>query len=306
LARLAEQVRGFWQRLQRFVEQSPMLQAGRNLTRSVLLLGSVVSLGLVNTPPAVYVVAILLTAMTIPVIFLLEPAGSNYRLWTVYLISFVLFAHFRGFADETSIPIRFRYVIDLETAFFGGVVPTEWLQARLYTGHRGPLELILIAVHLSYFLVPHAMALLIWRKAPQLLARYAAAAVLIFGFGLLLYYLVPTAPPWYAGEHGYLTHAVRIISDLGEWRRYGSYSRVYNLVGDPNPVAAMPSVHTALTMLVALGLGRWHPRLWWLGWGYVAAMTFALVYLGEHYVVDAVAGIAVAALAWRLSRRFDP
>jgi membrane-associated phospholipid phosphatase len=30
------------------------------------------------------------------------------------------------------------------------------------------------------------------------------------------------------------------------------------------------------------------------GWGYALALAFALVYLGEHYVVDLVAGLALA------------
>jgi membrane-associated phospholipid phosphatase len=32
-----------------------------------------------------------------------------------------------------------------------------------------------------------------------------------------------------------------------------------------------------------------------LGWGYASVLGFALVYLGEHYVVDLAAGLALAA-----------
>jgi membrane-associated phospholipid phosphatase len=31
-----------------------------------------------------------------------------------------------------------------------------------------------------------------------------------------------------------------------------------------------------------------------LGWGYASVLGFALVYLGEHYVVDLAAGLALA------------
>jgi membrane-associated phospholipid phosphatase len=31
-----------------------------------------------------------------------------------------------------------------------------------------------------------------------------------------------------------------------------------------------------------------------VGWTYAAALGFALVYLGEHYVVDLIAGLALA------------
>jgi membrane-associated phospholipid phosphatase len=35
-----------------------------------------------------------------------------------------------------------------------------------------------------------------------------------------------------------------------------------------------------------------------IGWLYAAVMAFALVYLGEHYVVDIIAGVALAVVAW--------
>ena len=36
------------------------------------------------------------------------------------------------------------------------------------------------------------------------------------------------------------------------------------------------------------------PALGAIGWIYVAAAAFAVVYLGEHYVVDVLVGLAVA------------
>ncbi|HTE86816.1 MAG TPA: phosphatase PAP2 family protein [Dehalococcoidia bacterium] len=66
----------------------------------------------------------------------------------------------------------------------------------------------------------------------------------------------------------------------------------------PNPVAAMPSIHAAFPVLVWLVLWkRWH-RWGWMLVVYPLAMGFAVVYLGQHYVIDVLAGwvYAVAAL----------
>jgi len=80
-----------------------------------------------------------------------------------------------------------------------------------------------------------------------------------------------------------------------------------------NNVAAMPSLHAAYALLVVLFLWRLSP--WWvrpLLALYPPAMAFSLVYGGEHYVVDCIAGWAYAAFAffsveyvfaWRASRR---
>jgi hypothetical protein len=43
-----------------------------------------------------------------------------------------------------------------------------------------------------------------------------------------------------------------------------------------------------------------------LGWSYAAALGFALVYLGEHYVVDLVAGLALAEAVRRHGHRAAP
>ena len=58
-----------------------------------------------------------------------------------------------------------------------------------------------------------------------------------------------------------------------------------------NNVAAMPSLHAAFALLIVLYVWRLVPR-----WSrfflalYPPAMAFSLVYAGEHYVVDCIAG----------------
>jgi membrane-associated phospholipid phosphatase len=59
----------------------------------------------------------------------------------------------------------------------------------------------------------------------------------------------------------------------------------------------MPSVHTAVTVALAIFLSRRHWALGALGWLYAAAMAFALVYLGEHFVLDVAAGLVCAVAA---------
>ena len=56
-------------------------------------------------------------------------------------------------------------------------------------------------------------------------------------------------------------------------------------------MAAMPSVHVAAAVLVGLAIRTVAPRLSVVGIGYALAMSLAVVYLGEHFVVDAVAGM---------------
>ncbi len=55
----------------------------------------------------------------------------------------------------------------------------------------------------------------------------------------------------------------------------------------------MPSLHFATSVMAARLLaeeGRPHAVV---GWTYASTLGFALVYLGEHYVVDLLAGLAL-------------
>ncbi len=87
--------------------------------------------------------------------------------------------------------------------------------------------------------------------------------------------------------------------------------RAYNMtvpalrtVLDTNPMAAMPSLHAAFPACCALAAVRaWRLKGATL-WLYVAAMAFALVYLGEHYAVDVLAGVALAVVAWHAITRW--
>jgi len=61
----------------------------------------------------------------------------------------------------------------------------------------------------------------------------------------------------------------------------------------------MPSDHISSAAITAMGLAEISPLYGALGWTYVAAAGFAVVYLGEHYVADVVVGLLIAELVRR-------
>ena len=48
------------------------------------------------------------------------------------------------------------------------------------------------------------------------------------------------------------------------------------------------------------------PRQAALGWVYALTLGFGLVYLGEHYVIDLLAGLALAEGIWRAAPLVEP
>jgi membrane-associated phospholipid phosphatase len=94
------------------------------------------------------------------------------------------------------------------------------------------------------------------------------------------------------------------MANVGRHVNSSVYNRTYSVVGDSNPVAAMPSLHEAITFMVFLFAlnGGW--KIGVPAFIYAIAMAFALVYTGEHYVIDTVIGAAIATYAYVYSGRW--
>jgi membrane-associated phospholipid phosphatase len=114
-----------------------------------------------------------------------------------------------------------------------------------------------------------------------------------FDTGVIAYWLVPTAPPWWAGQNRHLAPVRRIMVESGTEFWGQAWQRLYDSLGR-NPFAAMPSLHFGTSVMAAHVLGEVGRTEAALGWTYAMALGFALVYLGEHYVTDLVAGFALA------------
>jgi membrane-associated phospholipid phosphatase len=73
-----------------------------------------------------------------------------------------------------------------------------------------------------------------------------------------------------------------------------------------NAVAPMPSLHAGMALLVALWFFR-NCRTWIriLALAYPITMLTALVYFGEHFIIDGLAGWAVVLLAWFLANKWE-
>jgi membrane-associated phospholipid phosphatase len=68
----------------------------------------------------------------------------------------------------------------------------------------------------------------------------------------------------------------------------------------------MPSLHFATSLMAASLLADAGPVAGALGWTYALTLGFALVYLGEHYVADLLAGAALTGAVRRLGPRASP
>lgn len=227
------------------------------------------------------------------------------RDWGPYVAATILFDALRGFVFAlTEVgwrPVHHLYVIALELLLTGTGAGTLSLQ----TNWRSPLlDRLFVTWHGTHFLVFLLFGLAVWHYRRAEFWRYRAACLGVMYVGLLCYFLFPTAPPWLASEMGMVPGVVPISHEL---YRQGISPLIIAAL-DTNPVAAMPSLHTAFpaacTLLAWRLFGRWVGALFLL---YTVVQAVGIVYLGEHYLADVLAGFILAgAVMWEVNRHAHP
>jgi membrane-associated phospholipid phosphatase len=203
--------------------------------------------------------------------------------------------------------LRIRYPIRADKLIGGGELPNVRLQRALAgLGRRNAIDRALSWVHWTWFLEPHGALTWILARHPEHFPRSARQMSAVFDIGCAFYMAVPTAPPWWASEQGYTdTRVRRIMQEVGEEEWGRAWPVLYDALGG-NPWAAMPSLHFATSLMAALLLAETGPAEGALGWTYAGTLGFALVYLGEHYVLDLLAAMAIVIVVRRGERYVDP
>lgn len=203
--------------------------------------------------------------------------------------------------DRLAERVRIDYPIALDRILGAGVTPTARLQRTFArSGEVRPFERVLVWCHWMWFAVPHgalAYVLVRDRDGRNRFPRSAGRMYAVFNLGAIFYWVLPTAPPWWAAAHGALEdgEALRIrrmMIEYGEqfWGRW--WPPLFDVLGG-NPLAAMPSLHFATSLMAAHVLSEVGPIPGAFGWTYATVLGLALVYLGEHYLVDLMGGAAL-------------
>jgi len=224
--------------------------------------------------------------------------------------------------------VHVEYPIVLDRLLGFGKIPTQRLQQQFSRdGEIDRFETVLVWCHWAWFAVPHLAVAYVALRKPKQLGAAAARMYAVFDLGAIVYWTVPTAPPWWAAAHGHIEEldghveigefdhrydataaplpVRRIMLEYGE-RFWGDrWKDLYDVLGG-NPLAAMPSLHFATSLMAARLLSEVDPVAGAVGWTYAGTLGLALVYLGEHYAVDLIAGAALAEAVHRSARPVKP
>jgi hypothetical protein len=265
------------------------------------------------------------------------------RDWLPFASVLVAYDLSRGAATLIGRPTLWHWQVDVDRWMFFGTVPTVWLQERLKLPYPPWWEIAISTVYMSFFILPYVVAAVLWLCDREEWKAFVRLFVGLSFVALIIYALLPAAPPWAAARctaadvaggpsgPGCMFRPARGVPDGGllgamQSTQDGANGWVERIVGrgwgklnlhsasalidqgqaSVNLVAAIPSLHAALTVAVAAFLWtrverRWRPLLV----TYVLVMAFTLVYTAEHYVVDILLGWALAAIVVTVINRYD-
>ena len=252
----------------------------------------------------------------LPVLWFASPGGhpNELRLFLVPLVAALILGRGRSFvrdfaplglgvfvyewartlAHRINPDAFYRPQLDADRVLGLGRTPSARLQEWLFDVHLRWYDHALIFMHSLHFAVPLGVLFAVWLAYRPLFVQ-SAVALLATSFAAAFVFLVfPSAPPWLAARAGLLHGVLRIRSLDSVQGAHGTLQHLF----DDNPVAAVPSLHAAYSLLVVLIIRRIWPRLTPLAIVYALGMQFSVVYLGEHYVSDLVAGNALVLIVW--------
>ncbi len=242
------------------------------------------------------------SGVAVVAVFVLARRWGDWGILVAYLVAMGFFIQLRDAADETGLRTLTAYVLDWELWMFAGITPSAWLQARIGGASSDPgfPAFFSAIVHWTWFVFPHAAVIGVWLFMRKMAWRVTIIVALTFYLGVLLYFTVPTAPPWMAADQGLVDGVVRGMNAVGPAiLGVDLYNWAFAAMAEPNPIAAMPSLHFAASfVIVGVGIVLRSAKVIAVALVYCVALAFSLVYLGEHYIADIIAGATVAFIAF--------
>lgn len=200
-----------------------------------------------------------------------------------FYVVIILFTNLRAIADERGLAVRrdFNGVEDILLH----AAPNRLLQTLFLD--VVPLHYLATGIYFSWMLMPLIAGLpLLFNRRPHEYWHLIAFMLLVQFSAAPFFFLYPLEPPWL--HHSDIAHVQNLV--------FASASSK-----DNNLYAAMPSLHVTIPVAAALWYGL-SDRYGKLLLGYAGLILVVVIYTGDHYVLDGVAGVALAGAMYGLVR----
>lgn len=148
-----------------------------------------------------------------------------------------------------------------------------------------------------------ALILVILAPLSAVRAQALLSYFLIMAAGSISQYFLPSGGPVFYERLGLGKQFVELPIEpwvaIARDYLWADYLRPHSAIGAG--ISAMPSMHVAIALWIALVLRSYSWRLQWLGWAWFAVIFVGSIHLGWHYLSDSIVGAGGAILCWKLA-----
>ena len=219
--------------------------------------------------------------------------------WIPFITIFLSYEAMYGVVGTISKYFLHSGPYNMELYLFGSIPSLTWQHVIRYPA----LDYMGAVFYSLHFFAPTLFGFLLWRETPKNYWKYTIALGITTYGALITFLFYPVAPPWWqlnsVFNPSYIGQPVIRILTASVDKNLGIpvYRTIFDFFG-ANQFAALPSLHSALPWLIALfALKIWKAKALPI-LVFPIGVWFSAVYLGEHYVVDVVAGVAYATAAY--------
>jgi membrane-associated phospholipid phosphatase len=210
--------------------------------------------------------------------------------WLPFITVFVSYEMLYSFVGSIAANNLHSGPYNLELRLFG-VLPSITLQQNI---HLPALDYLGAFFYSLHFFAPTIFAFILWKVSPKNYWKYTVAFGVLTYAALITFLFYPVAPPWIEVPGS----VSRILtSSVDHSLGIPVYKTLFDFLS-PDLYAAFPSMHSALPLLISFfAIKIWRTKALPI-LIFPVGVWFSAVYLGEHYIVDVLGGIAYAVVAF--------
>lgn len=238
--------------------------------------------------------------------------------WSPFILFWIAYDMMRGVADSMRSYVFVSEPYHIEAWLFGwltgSTVPAFYLQ-RLQSVYEGEFLKVLVdvgttGIYVFHFLSPLLLGWLFWHtlKERRNFYFFVYTLTVLNAMALVTYMVLPSAPPWYAYSHGFVQPSAEFLDSSGALINFdklvgSDYLRSFWNTFNANRFAAIPSLHGAYPIVIALFIWLRFGGYSWLAGIYPLGAWFSAVYLNHHYLLDLFAGTLYVIVAYIIAKR---